>query len=421
MPTKNARRICASALRDWEEGSTYIDAILDRRCKQAGLDARDRAFVHNVTLGVIKNLALLDLWIDGMRKGKLGAEEGRLLELGLYQILLMRVPDHAAVNETVALARPRARGLVNAILRRATRERDELLAKIESQPAVVRYSIPDHIYDRWVEAFGAGRADEIAASGNEPAPLFVRSNPLQGGLTHEDLAAAVATSVSESNSGLSEFYRVESLPIEALDSGRCYAQDPSTASAPRLLDAQPGERVLDACAAPGGKTAIIAAAMENTGKIIAADLSPARADRLASNLERLGVGNARVEIGDLLDTPLPDWAQPASFDRILLDAPCSNTGVFRRRADARWRLAPGFAPQMAKLQSRLANALLPLLKPGGRFVYSTCSIDPEENTAVVAGLMEAHPGLQKLDEIALLPDNHHDGAYATALVRHPPE
>jgi len=415
MPTKNARRICAAALRDWEEGSTYIDAILDRRCEQAGLDSRDRAFVHNVTLGVIKNLALLDMWIDGMRKGQLGAEEGRLLELGLYQILLMRVPDHAAVNETVALARQRARGLINAILRRATRERDELLAGIESQPAVVRYSIPDHIYDRWVEAFGAERANEIAAACNEPAPLFVRSNPLQGGLTEEDLAASVATSVSESSSGLDEFYRVESLPMEALDAGRCYAQDPSTAAAPSLLAAQPGERVLDACAAPGGKTAILAAGMGNTGEIIAADLSPARAGRLASNLKRLGVSNARIEVGDLLDTPLPDWAQPASFDRILLDAPCSNTGVLRRRADARWRLAPGFAPQMAKLQLKLANALLPLLKPGGRFVYSTCSIDPEENSAVVTSLLETHPGLERLDEIAMLPGDSNDGAFAAAL------
>ncbi len=414
MAGKNARRVCLAILREWEETSTFIDAILDRRVAKADLDARDRAFVQSATLGVIKNLGLLEAWTDSLRKGKLGAEERRLLALGLYQILLMRVPDHAAVNETVGLARGRARPVINAVLRRATRERDGLLAAAEAMPPADRYSIPDHLFDRWADAFGTGEAERIAALANASAPLFVRSNPLiEGGLGDADLEGCGAVPVA----GQAGFYRVAELPMGALLAGRCYAQDPSTAAAPGLLEPRPGERVLDACAAPGGKTAILAAAMENRGEIVAVDSSTARAARLRENLGRLGVTNTCVEVADLgeIATAAPTWAAPASFDRILIDVPCSNTGVLRRRADARWRLAPGFAPQMATLQLRLTRAVLPLLKPGGRLVYSTCSIDPEENAGVVAAVLESEPSLGKVAERVLLPGEEHDGAYAAAL------
>ncbi len=407
MAGKHARRVCAGILREWQETSSFIDAILDRHCTKAGLDSRDRAFVQNVTIGVVKNLALLDSWIDELRKGKLGAEEQRLLEIGLYQVLLMRVPDHAAVNETVALARPRARPLINAVLRRAIREREALLASAASLPAADRHSIPDHLFESWLEAFGSPEAERIAALINDSPPLCVRSNPLQGGLTDDDLTRAAATPLS-SHPG---FYRVDQLPLDALAAGRCYAQDPSTAAAPALLDPQPGERVLDACAAPGGKTAILATAMENRGEIVAMDISETRAERLRGNLERLGVSIAQIEVADLLAEPTP----AALFDRILLDAPCSNTGVLRRRADARWRLAPGFATELATLQLRMATAVLPLLKPGGRLVYSTCSIAPEENADLVAAILATDPDLAKVGETSLMPTADHDGAYAAAI------
>ena len=412
MGDKHARRVCAAVLREWQETSTFIDAILDRQCNKAGLDARDRGFVQSVTIGVVKNLSVLDAWIDELRKGKLGAEEQRLLEMGLYQILLMRVPDHAAVNETVGLARPRARPVINAVLRRATRERESLLASMQSLPPADRHSIPDHLFDRWVAAFGTEEAGRLAALINESPPLSVRSNPLkEDGLTAADLAASGAEALAD----FPGFYRVDPLPLAALEAGRCYAQDPSTSAAPMLLDPQPGERVLDACAAPGGKTAILANSMGNEGEIVAADLSEVRAKRLSENLTRLGAKIARVEIADLTADPLPSWASPASFDRILIDVPCSNTGVLRRRADARWRLAPGFATQLASLQLRLTMAMVPLLKPGGRLVYSTCSIDPEENAELVDTILAAAPDLSKVDETSLMPNADHDGAYAAAL------
>ncbi len=405
------RAAAAAILRDWEEGSTFIDALIDRHCTRAKLEPRDRAMAQNLALGVIRNLTLLDTWIDGLRKGKLGLEETNLLRLGLFQVLVLRSADHAAVNETVSLARPRARGLVNAVLRRAVRERDALLTDAESLPPADRYSIPDHVYARWAAAFGGEEASRIAATTNAAAEVYVRSNALRKGLSEADLTAAEAEPLS-AHPG---FYRVAKLPAEALAAGRCYAQDPSTALAPAMLDASPGQRVLDACAAPGGKTAIIASDMHDEGELIAVDVSAARAKRLAANLERLGVSCARIEVADLATTPLPAWAEAGRFDRILLDAPCSNTGVLRRRADARWRLMPGFAAPLAQLQGRLARALLPLLKPGGRLVYSTCSIDPEENRGVVDSLLAGHPSLELTDEKLLLPGADHDGAYAAAL------
>jgi 16S rRNA (cytosine967-C5)-methyltransferase len=411
MSSKQTRRTCASILRDWEESTTFIDAIIDRHCMQAGLESRDRAFVQNITLGIIRNLTLLGTWIDRLRKGKIGSDEQRLLELGLFQILLMRVPDHAAVNETVELARPRARGMVNAVLRRAVRERDELLALTETLPPAQRYSMPEHIYTRWEQQFGVKPAEEIAANATAPAAITVRSNPLCGGLSKQDIEQSGAQPVDEHPG----FYLVETLPIDALDCGRCYAQDPATALAPDLLAPKPGERVLDACAAPGGKSAILAATMENTGEIVAVDIAGPRSERLRENLRRLAVSNVRVETLDLLrdGEVLAEFRE--SFDRVLIDVPCSNTGVLRRRVDARWRLMPGFPAQMAELQSRLVRAVVPLLKPGGKLVYSTCSIEPEENSGVVAGIIEQFPLLQKLEEISLLPSSRHDGAYAALL------
>ena len=411
MASKHTRRTCAAILRDWEESTTFIDRIIDKHCNKASLDTRDRAFVQNITLGVIRNLNLLGFWIDLLRKGKTGNEEQRLLELGLYQILLMRVPDHAAVNETVELARPRARPMINAVLRRATRESDDLLVKAAALPPFQRYSMPEYIYNRWEKKLGPKKAASLVEYAASPAPMIIRSNPLRGGLDDQDLELSRATPI-ESYPG---FYLVETLPTEALSSGRCYAQDPSTATAPGLLDPESGERILDACAAPGGKSAILATAMENTGEIIALDLAGPRSERLQENMSRLAADNVTVMEIDLLK----EGAIPAhfkeSFDRIIIDVPCSNTGVLRRRVDARWRLMPGFENQMASLQLRLVLAVLPLLKPGGKLVYSTCSIEAEENSEVVASIVESYPSLRVIKEVTLIPSEVHDGAYAALL------
>jgi 16S rRNA (cytosine967-C5)-methyltransferase len=211
-------------------------------------------------------------------------------------------------------------------------------------------------------------------------------------------------------------FHVRSLPGEALDHGLCYAQDPVTLLACDLLGARPGERILDACAAPGGKAAVLAEAMGGEGELVACDSVPARIEVLRANLARLGVPCATVV--------RHDWAAggetvpEGTFDRILLDAPCTNSGVLRRRIDARWRLEPSDFTRMAALQETILRALVPLLRPGGVLVYSTCSVDPEENGAVAGKIAGAIPGLELVTEETRLPfRDGTDGAYAARFER----
>ena len=211
------------------------------------------------------------------------------------------------------------------------------------------------------------------------------------------------------------FYEVKKLPLKAIADGRCYVQDPSTSIAPYLLNPDSNHTVLDACASPGGKTAILSSIMSNEGKIIASDIEGPRSERLLKNLKRLGVKNTEILSGDLRETKDALENENVRFDRILVDAPCSNSGVFRRRADAKWRLMPNYTNELIDLQLELLSAVIPLMKKGGKLVYSTCSIDAEENTGVISKIIETHTHLEKLDEVQLIPNDINDGAYAALL------
>ena len=403
----NLRKLCLLALEQWEETSAYAENIVTDLTRRHSLSPSDRGFLNTVTLGIVRNFFLLDHWIDSMRKGKLSPDNRRILRIGLYQILMMRVPDHAAVNETVNLSRGSVRGVINAVLRRTIREKDELLAGIPLLDPEDRFSIPDFIFARWKENYGQELAEKICALNNEPAPVYIRENKLKPGQLGETTPVP----------GHPGFHEVETLPIAALEAGSAYVQDPATATAPTLLAPQPGEFVLDACAAPGGKTALMAQMMGNKGEIIATDLSPSRCERLSENLDCLGVTCAK--------TVTWDWEKPAEsapwgdqkFDRILLDVPCSNTGVIRRRVDVKCRLEENFVPHFQESQIKLVENCLPFLAPGGALVYSTCSMEPEENQEVVAALLKRHPNLTLNEEKQLLPARDgFDGAYCALLV-----
>ena len=210
--------------------------------------------------------------------------------------------------------------------------------------------------------------------------------------------------------------KVKYIPFQWIVSGLCYVQDPSTLLACELLAPQPGERVLDACAAPGGKTSYLAQLMDNRGEIFACDASEKRLARLDENLKRLGVANTRVVTIDWLRDRLP--FEPGSFDRILIDAPCSNTGVIRRRVDVRWRLAAGEFQFMHERQAAIVGKIAPLLRPGGTLVYSTCSIEPEENEEVVERVCVENPGLRFVESKQTLPFRDEiDGAFAAKFER----
>ncbi len=410
-PGATPRAAAQRVLRDWQHGQRHATELIDRLDAAQKRSGPDRALLLDLVLTVLRHLTLLDHWIATLTSGRELDDPTRwLLRAGLAEVLLLDHAPHAAVNENVNLAR-RAGGLVNAVLRRACREKDTLLAAAETLPPEIRHSHPVFLLDRWRAQFGPAAAEALARWNQQPAPVYVRLNRLQPG------AEAALTTLPGLEPASDGFFLCRQLPAEALRSGLCYAQDPSTALAPKLAAAQPGMTVLDACAAPGGKTALLAQQMQNHGRLLATDLPGHRLRRLEENLHRLGVTCVEVHGHDWLanDAP-PDWLPAGGCDVILLDAPCSNTGVMRRRVDVRWRLNEGEFARMIELQRRLLEALLPCLKPGGRLVYSTCSIDAAENEGQIDRLLAAHPELRLETAARQLPhQDATDGAFAAVL------
>jgi 16S rRNA (cytosine967-C5)-methyltransferase len=396
------RGLALDVLGEWAGGERFAADLMDHVQRDCGLSLPDAAFLRDIVLTTLRNLSLLDYWIAVLTENKHLDHRSRWgLRIGLCQLLLLKVSEHAAVNETVA-ATGRARSLINAVLRRACRESAELLALTATLPLETRTSHPKWLIEHWLGIFGEAKTIALCEWNQVPAPICARVNRL-----HPEMIAEP-----------DDFIVCESLPREDLSAGKVYMQDPSTAIAPRLLAPQPGQRVLDACAAPGGKTALLAQLMNNTGEIIACDVSPGRLRRLSGNLQRLHVTNAHIEEHDWSDPQIPAFAKDG-FDRILLDVPCSNTGVMRRRVDVRWRLKPEDIAAQTKTQENLLRNGLRALKPGGVLVYSTCSIEPVENEQLVARVLESMSGFEPIKvRQSFPPDDQMDGAFATAIRRH---
>ena len=410
MRKASSRGLALAALDRWRGGKKFADAILGELLRSSELSAVDRAFATELFYGVLRNLTLLDFWIGQLRSGRLDHHSRDLLRLGVYQLFLLQTPEHAAVFETVALAPSKSRSLVNAVLRNATRKKEPLQALANKEGLSVRKSHPRFLIDRWETNFGVENTETLCDWNNQPAPIFARINRLK--ISAEEFLAKY--SMAEKVPAQENFVRLTSIPEEALTSGCCYIQDPSTVAACLLLDPQPGERVLDACAAPGGKTGYLADLMKNNGAITACDRDEHRVETLRDNLKGLGA--------DIVQAIRHDWTkqrldEPA-FDRILLDAPCSNTGVMRRRIDVRWRLTAADFSRMADTQMRIVRAVVPYLKPGGVLVYSTCSLEPEENERVIDRIVTEFPLLRLEEQKSVLPfRDGFDGAFAAKLVR----
>jgi 16S rRNA (cytosine967-C5)-methyltransferase len=383
----SARKLAHRLLLDWERKRPHADDLLHERLAASRLDTRDRAFVTELFYGVIRQLAALDFRIARLRDGEIDDETRAALRLGLYQLFHMRVPAWAAINETVALSR-RAGGLINAVLRRADRERAKLDDAIAAAPAEIRTNHPAFLLEKWTTNFGADATRALVEWNNTPARVTVRANTLK--TTRDELLRTLEGAETHPFHPLA--VTVPHLPEGWLTAGLCYVQDPSTLAACDLLAPCETDAVLDACAAPGGKTTYLAALMNNHGSIVACDLWESRVARLRENLARLGVTNTRALVLDTMKDS-PDLA-PRSFDRILVDAPCSNTGVIRRRADVRWRLSEEDAIRMPPQQLALIRRCAGLLKSGGVLVYSTCSLEPEENEHVADEAARTIPGLR---------------------------
>src|SRR6516225_2277664 len=415
MAQRSARETALAALRLWRKEKRFADSIISGLLGNACLTLSDRAFALELFYGVLRNLSLLDFWISCLRGSRIESSVRDILRLGLYQVFLLKTPEHAAVNETVAITPEKQQPIINAVLRAATRQRDELLEQADAQPLFVRTSHPEFLVERWQQHFGVEDTHALCKWNNRPAPIYGRIN-----LLNTDAETFLRQYPdSKALCGNPDFVEFCTLPTAALDSGHCYIQDPSTAIACRLLDPKPGERILDACAAPGGKAAYLAQLMENRGVIIASDRERERLQILKGNVGRLGASIVRAVRHDWTRNVLPEEiVSIAPFDRILLDAPCTNTGVIRRRIDVRWRLRPEDFSRMSNEQLIISRAVFHLLKPGGILVYSTCSLEPEENEKVVRRLRTEVPALALEAQKDSLPfRDGFDGAFATKLVR----
>lgn len=415
MARLSARQIALKALRAWRKEKRFADSIVSEFLAKTELTRSDRAFAFELFYSVLRNLTLLDFWIGCLRSSKVDTDLRDLLRLGLYQLFMLKTPQHAAVHETVDLAARRQRPIINGILRSAIRRQSELLRRADAQSLVVRTSHPQFLVERWEQHFGTEQAAELCKWNNLPAPIYGRINQLR--IDYEEFLRLYPE--SRPLTRRPEFVEFEVIPSNAIRQGHCYIQDPSTAIACQLLAPKPGERILDACAAPGGKTGYIAQLMKNRGTVVACDRDPQRLQVLKGNTKRLGVDIVHTFRHDwTLGHVPPEIASIAPFHRILIDAPCSNTGVVRRRADVRWRLRPGDFPRMQQRQLEMLRALIPLLGPKGTLVYSTCSFEPEENEQVVRQALASASILRLKEEKRSLPFRHgFDGAFAARFVR----
>ncbi|MBV9299292.1 MAG: 16S rRNA (cytosine(967)-C(5))-methyltransferase RsmB [Verrucomicrobia bacterium] len=412
MEGKNPRLCCLKALQRWEIGREFADEVLHQALQRSGLNNVNRSFVTETFYGVIRNRSYLDFIIQRFRSSGLDMPTRQVLRLGVYQLYKMRIPDHAAVYETVNIAGA-ARTLVNAVLRKTIAEKDHILRQLQDAPVHIRYSHPEFLWHKWESRHGGKLAEELCAWNNEPAKIYVRANRLRvtPGELIESFPGAKLLDVHP------DCLEVHRLPLSWISSGVAYVQDPSTLVACDLLDPKPGEVVLDACAAPGGKAGYMAQKMENQGTLVACDYDKLRLARLEQNLLRLGVSNTKIVLLDWLEHASAPF-NPDTFDAILVDVPCTNTGVIRRRTDVKWRLSPQDFPRMQHLQARIVKATIQLLKSGGRLVYSTCSIEPEENERVVDYIDREVPELRFSQARSSMPIHDHlDGAFAALFVK----
>lgn len=434
-----------------EQEGAYSNLLLNTALQKSSLAKSDAGLATELIYGTISRLNTLDYFLDKfVNKGvqKLQPWVRALLRISLYQVVYLdRIPDHAVVSEAVNLAKRRGHqgisGMVNGVLRNILRQK-ESLAIPENMPAAQRISLlhshPQWLVERWISQYGIETTEAICAANNEPPAVSVRVNTTM--ISRDDMLTlmsshgldATPSSLSPygivvkgaGNMALTDWYR----------DGMISIQDESSMLVAEAVQPEPGMRVLDSCAAPGGKSAHMGELMKDEGSIVANDIHAHKGKLISDQASRLGLDSISIVTGDALD--LVDRFEPASFDRILLDAPCSGLGVIRRKPDLKWGKSQEDIHEIAALQLRLLESVSTLLRPGGLLVYSTCTIEPLENEGVVSAFLEGHSefeiaedglgALSRLEEksllqgggIQILPQHYHsDGFYIARLGRRP--
>ena len=417
MRKKKPRAICLDILNRIEGADLHPDRLLTDSFKRYRyLTSLDRSFLTELTYGVIRWKEKLDWVIRQFSKipfEKIESGILNILRLGLYQIFfLSRTPSSAAVNESVELAKPfrgeGGAGFVNAVLRSAIRQKDEIrYPDIAEDPALhisVVQSHPQWLVQRWVKEMGVEETTKICTLTNQISPLTLRTNTLK--MNRKDLMEKLRqkelspfpTTYSEEGIVLKDPPPTSELPF--IKEGLYIIQDEASQLVTYILDPKPGERILDACAAPGGKTTHMAQKMENQGDIYALDLSRGKIDLIEEMCQRLGIRIVKTTKGDAAQSlPIP---QGMKFDRILADVPCSGFGTLRRNPDLKWRRGEKDIKRLSELQLSILRNLSVYMKEGGVLIYSTCTVFHEENEDVVEKFLDECPEFQldRMDHVA---------------------
>ena len=429
----------------------FADNALERELAKTNLAPLDRGLATELAYGAIRQRLLLDAWIDAHGRLKANRQPPRLrwlLHVGLYQLLFSsRVPASAAVNTSVQLAKEagfaRLAPVVNGLLRAVAGAHPPHKAEAEAarplnpwqglvlpdaaaDSLALRHSLPPWLATQLLQWCRPEEAEAFGRSSNTPPALDLRINRRRSSraqvLAAFGAAGLTARALDDQEWGLCLAAASGDLRgLPGFKEGHWCVQDRTAQAIAPLLAPQPGQRVLDACAAPGGKSTQLAELMDDQGEIWAVDRSEARLKKVVANAERLGMVSLQVlaaDAADLLEIR-PQWR--GYFDRILLDAPCSGLGTLARHADARWRIEPDTIAELVNQQQRLLERLAPLLQPAGRLVYATCTVHPQENGEVVDAFLASHPSWQLVHQHQWWPaPQAGDGFYAAVLEpRHP--
>ena len=430
----NVRKLALETLSKCESAAQYANLALDARIKKYNLSGDDRSLFTVLVYGTIEHKLTLDYFIgqlSSLPDEKIDAQTRNILRLGLYQIIYMRTKDHAAVNETVALAPAKSRGFVNAILRNYIRKKDMISLPDKKDGLCyalsVKYSYPEATCQRLCDAFGPEEAEALLDAMNSPPPLTLKVNTLK--ISREDFLSLLNKNgiKAEKTKFAPHGVRLsENLPYSELSSrfeGLFFVQDEASQISTAALDAQKGETVMDICSCPGSKSFGAALSMENEGRIFAFDLSKSKLPLIGSGAERLGINIISASVHDGRDF-MPEFE--AKADRIICDVPCSGFGVVAKKPDIRYKDITA-ASALPEIQYDILCTAARYLKLNGIMVYSTCTVLPEENEENVKRFIAEHPDFElvpfsvgeldyKEGSITLMPHVHGtDGFFVAKL------
>ncbi len=437
------RGIAVKVLNRVERSDTHLERLLDHEIRNNDLNGPDKALLYELVHGVIRWTGRLDWILSGFYKGQFSKAIPVLknaLRVALYQILFLdKVPEFAAVNEAVEFVKKlqgqKPADITNAVLRNIIRSKNGLRYPDPNENLVgylaAYLSHPSWLIKRWLGRYGLAQTEALMIANNERPHLTLRVNFLKTDLENLKTQMSAVELKYVQGKYLPEYFKLMNLTNithwQYFIEGYINIQDESAGFACKLLDVKPEMRVLDMCAAPGGKTFFLADEMKNTGEIIALDQFEVRIQSLEKNLERLGVKNVKTVIIDAVD-----YQTEELFDRILIDAPCSGLGTLSKKPDVKWKKELIDIHRLNELQTALINKAATLLKPGGIMVYSTCTIEPEENIDIVHKFLAKHPKFRLLPVtnefpaevvdrhgcIQTLPHLHKiDGAFAARVQR----